>query len=36
MRLIEKVAVVTGAAGGFGEAVVRRFVEEGRQLLPWT
>jgi len=29
MRLADKVAVVTGAAGGIGEAVTRRFVDEG-------
>ena len=29
MRLADKVAVVTGAAGGIGSAVCRRFAEEG-------
>ena len=29
MRLKDKIAVVTGAASGFGEAIARRFAEEG-------
>jgi len=29
MRLKDKIAVVTGGASGFGEGIVRRFVEEG-------
>jgi 3-oxoacyl-[acyl-carrier protein] reductase len=29
MRLENKVAIVTGAASGFGEAIARRFAEEG-------
>ncbi|NIA70583.1 SDR family oxidoreductase [Pelagibius litoralis] len=31
-RLAGKVAVVTGAASGFGRAIARRFVEEGAQV----
>ena len=33
MRLKGKVAVVTGAASGFGEGMVRRFAEEGAQVV---
>ena len=33
MRLQNKVAVVTGAARGVGEAVVRRMAEEGAQVV---
>lgn len=29
MRLEGKIAIVTGAAGGFGEAIARRYAEEG-------
>ncbi|MEO6661446.1 MAG: glucose 1-dehydrogenase [Burkholderiaceae bacterium] len=32
-RLIDKVAVVTGAANGIGEAIARRFVQEGAQVM---
>ena len=32
-RLSGKVAIVTGAASGVGEAVARRFVSEGAQVL---
>ena len=32
-RLEGKVAIVTGGAGGFGEGMVRRFVEEGARVL---
>src|SRR5690606_1946513 len=32
-RLENKVAIVTGAAGGIGEASARRFVEEGARVL---
>ncbi|MCM1533498.1 MAG: glucose 1-dehydrogenase [Corallococcus sp.] len=33
MRLENKVAIVTGAAQGLGEAVVKRFVEEGARVV---
>ncbi|MBX3584156.1 MAG: SDR family oxidoreductase [Rhizobiaceae bacterium] len=33
MRLKDKVAVVTGAASGFGEGMVRRFAEEGARVV---
>jgi len=33
MRLQDKVAIVTGAASGFGEAMARRFVAEGARVL---
>jgi len=33
MRLQDKVAIVTGAASGFGEAMARRFVAEGAKVL---
>ena len=33
MRLKDKVAVVTGGASGFGEGIVRRFLEEGAHLV---
>ena len=29
MRLADKIAIVTGAASGFGEAIARRFAAEG-------
>ncbi len=32
-RLEGKVAVVTGAASGFGEGIVRRFAEEGARIV---
>lgn len=32
-RLENKVAIVTGAAAGFGEAIARRFVEEGARVI---
>lgn len=33
MRLQNKIAVVTGAASGFGEAIARRYVEEGAKVV---
>jgi 3-oxoacyl-[acyl-carrier protein] reductase len=33
LRLKDKVAVVTGAASGFGEGMVRRFAEEGAKVV---
>jgi len=32
-RLQEKVVIVTGAAGGIGEAIARRFVAAGARLM---
>ncbi len=33
MRLKDKVAIVTGAGGGFGEGIARRFADEGAKLV---
>ena len=33
MRLKDKIAVVTGAGGGFGEGIARRFAEEGAKIV---
>lgn len=33
MRLANKVALVTGAASGFGEGIARRFAEEGAKII---
>ena len=33
MRLKDKVAVITGAASGFGEGMARRFAEEGARVV---
>ena len=33
MRLNNKVAIVTGAASGFGEGIARRFAKEGAAVL---
>ena len=32
-RLKDKVAIVTGAASGFGEGMARRFAEEGAKVV---
>lgn len=32
MRLKDKIAIVTGAGGGFGEGIAKRFVEEGAKV----
>ena len=32
MRLANKVAIVTGAGGGFGEGIAQRFIEEGAKV----
>ena len=33
MRLNNKVAIVTGAASGFGEGIARRFAAEGANVI---
>ncbi|TIV75752.1 MAG: SDR family NAD(P)-dependent oxidoreductase, partial [Mesorhizobium sp.] len=33
MRLENKVAIITGAASGFGEGMARRFAEEGARVV---
>ena len=33
MRLNNKVAIVTGAASGFGEGIARRFAAEGAKVI---
>ena len=33
MRLKNKVAIVTGAASGFGEGIARRFAQEGASVV---
>ena len=32
MRLQNKIAIVTGAGGGFGEGVAKRFAQEGAKV----
>lgn len=36
MRLKNKVAIVTGASGGIGQEIVRKFVAEDARYSPWT
>ena len=33
MKLQDKVAIVTGAASGIGEAVTKRFLDEGAKVV---
>ena len=33
MRLKEKTAIVTGGASGFGEGIVRKFLDEGARVV---
>lgn len=33
MQLKDKVAIITGAASGFGEAIAKRFAAEGAQVV---
>ena len=33
MRLLDKTAIVTGGASGFGEGIVRKFAAEGAQVM---
>ena len=33
MRLNNKVAIVTGAASGFGEGIARKFIAEGAKVV---
>ncbi|SVC11553.1 uncharacterized protein METZ01_LOCUS264407, partial [marine metagenome] len=33
VRLTSQIALITGGSGGFGEAICRRFVEEGATVI---